>query len=100
MHGLKQLPEEFVISQAYELRLQALRGSTWARDMAHNYEVELRYRLKQSNDDAAPMSAKSNDFTMSTVATSVANVDRLSAEATVATRGHVATADAASDAMT
>ena len=100
MSCLKQLPEKFVISQAYQLRLQALRGSISAGATAHDYEVELRNRLKQSINDGATMSANSNGSTVSTAAQNLGTADPLETLATVATRDHVNTAEAGSDAMT
>jgi hypothetical protein len=98
MSFLKQLADETLVLQAHQLRRQALQGSAWAGALAYNYEVEVRERLRQSIDDAAPRSVEG--LTVSTDAESVGTVPQLKATALVATRGHSATADAASDVIT
>jgi GAF domain-containing protein len=98
--SLHVLSENALASQAHQLRLQALQGSAWAASLAHDYEVELRTRLRQPSSDTASMSAPSNVSTMAIDAETLDGRAGLKARATMATSDHVATADAASDAMT
>ena len=100
MSSLKQLTEENLVLQAHQLRLEALRGSARAGALAYNCEIELRDRLKQSVSDVVPVSSKSEDFAMSTAACCAAPAPRLEAQPAAPTPNHVATPDAASDAMT
>jgi hypothetical protein len=100
MPHLNELTDENLISQAHRLRLQALQGSVWAGALAYDHEVELRGRLRQSTDRAAPLSAMSKAVRISTAADRVGTVPQLKARATVVTSSYDATAGGASNPMT
>jgi GAF domain-containing protein len=49
----RELTDEVLISHAHELRRRAIQGDMQARELAHEYEIELRIRLRQRTAEAA-----------------------------------------------
>jgi GAF domain-containing protein len=84
--GAHELTEEALVSQAHQLRLHALQGCASAAALAHEYEAELRNRLKRPGAVIPPAGPVHEP------------ADKV--RVTTASNDLILTSDAAADAMT